>query len=390
MVPYESFQFFLYLLVPLFPAILLGLGGAPARIRSAWIFLSTLGMLLLIARPLSVLMQIAAFFVGEWFLVRVYLYYRTRKTCHNQSWVFYLAVCLTILPLALVKLSPSLVKAGFLHTGIGFLGISYLTFRVVGTIIEVRDGLIQEIKLLDFMSFVLFFPTVASGPIDRYRHFLTDLRKPLSRQEYGGFLTLGIDFIFRGFLYKFVIAYLINLKWMGPLAQASGFQADLNYMYAYGLYLFFDFAGYSAFAVGVSYILGINTPENFKYPFISKSIKDFWNRWHMSLSYWFRDYIYMRFVFWATKRKLFKNRYTISYLGYLLLFGIMGIWHGTQLQYIAYGFYHALLMIGFDYLERKNKTLKFWGTGRIWDALAWLVTMQAVFLGFLIFSGRLF
>ncbi len=74
-------------------------------------------------------------------------------------------------------------------------------------------------------------------------------------------------------------------------------------------------------------MMGIKTPENFNKPFLSRNIKDFWNRWHMSLSFWFRDFIYMRFVFFATKKKLIKNRYTISYIGAFLNFFIMGIWH---------------------------------------------------------------
>ena len=198
-----------------------------------------------------------------------------------------------------------------------------------------------------------------------------------------------MDHIFRGFLYKFIIAYLINKIGLDPLNRAFGFLPTLEYMYVYSFYLFFDFAGYSAFAIGVSYLLGIKTPENFDKPFISKNIKDFWNRWHISLSFWFRDYIYMRFVLDSAKKKRFRNRYTASYVGYFLLFGIMGVWHGPQLRYILYGLYHAGLMISFDFLERKNRTWKFWGQGAWWDLLAILVTAQFVMVGFLIFSGRL-
>lgn len=315
--------------------------------------------------------------------------YRLRTLEKNRAEVFYLGIFLALLPLVAVKLNPSFIELGFWQTVIGFIGISYLTFRSVGIIIEIRDGLIKEVNIVDFISFLLFFPTLASGPIDRYRRFVGDLNKPLTRQEYGELAITGMDLIFRGFLYKFIIAYLINKYWLDPLNQSFGFLPTLNYMYAYGLYLFFDFAGYSAFAVGVSYLLGIKTPMNFDKPFISKNIKDFWNRWHISLSFWFRDYIYMRFVLDSAKKKRFSNRYTASYVGYFLLFGIMGVWHGTQPQYVLYGLYHAGLMIGFDLLDRKNKTRKFWGTGPIWDLMAVVVTFNFVMFGFLIFSGRL-
>jgi len=389
MIPYEDFSFFLYLLIPLVPAVLLGMLGLSGRVRAAWILLSTIGMLSLIARPQNVLYQILAYLLFEWILIRVYLAYRIKEGGKNTARVFYLMTLLSILPLVVVKLNPSFIALGFWQSVIGFLGISYLTFRTVGIIIEIRDGLIKEIRFLDYLSFVLFFPTLASGPIDRYRRFVTDLYQPLTRREYGELVTRGLDYIFRGFFYKYILAYLINKYWIAYLTKTFGLIPTIEYMYMYSLYLFFDFAGYSAFAIGVSYILGIKTPENFDRPFLSKNIKDFWNRWHMSLSFWFRDYVYMRFVLDSTKKKRFRNRYTTSYIGYLLLFGIMGIWHGTELHYILYGLYHAGLMISYDFLERQNKTRKFWGKGAKWDLLAMVVTLHFVMFGFLIFSGRL-
>ena len=389
MTPFEDFSFFIYLLIPIVPAVLLGILGAAGKVRAMWVLLSTLGMLLLIGRPLSVLYQMIGYLIFQWIIVRGYLSYRLKAQDKNLSSVFYLVIFLSILPLAAVKLNPTVIELGFWQTVVGFIGISYLTFRTVGILMEIRDGLVKEVQLPDFISFVLFFPTLASGPIDRYRRFVADLDKPLNRREYGELAIQGMDYIFRGFLYKFIIAYLINKYWLEPLNHSFGFLPTLQYMYAYGFYLFFDFAGYSAFAIGVSYLMGIRTPINFDKPFISKNIKDFWNRWHMSLSFWFRDYIYMRFVLDSAKKKRFKNRYTASYIGYILLFGIMGVWHGTQLQYVLYGFYHAGLMIGFDYLDRQNKTRKFWGKGPVWDLLAILVTFNFVMFGFLIFSGRL-
>ena len=84
-------------------------------------------------------------------------------------------------------------------------------------------------------------------------------------------------------------------------------------MYAYSGYLFFDFAGYSAFAIGFSYLLGIQTPENFRRPFLSVNIKEFWTRWHITLSFWFRDFVYMRFMLAAIRGKWFRSKYTAAY-----------------------------------------------------------------------------
>lgn len=392
MIPYENFSFFALMLVPILPAVLLGLIGVSTRIRALWLLLASLSMLWVVYQPGVALVQVVAYFLWGFLLVRGFLAFRQSekgKDKKNLQHVYLLAVLASILPLVLVKLNPYFSAAGILNTPIGFLGISYLTFRTTGTVIEIRDGLIKEVKLLDFMLYILFFPTLASGPIDRYRRFVEDLGKPPTGRDYVPLISEGIDLIFRGLLYKFIIAYLINTYALAPLSQVTGLGATIKYMYAYSFYLFFDFAGYSAFAIGTSYLLGIKTPQNFNKPFLSKNIKDFWNRWHMSLSFWFRDYIYMRFVLDSAKKKRFKNRYTSAYIGYLLLFGIMGIWHGTQLRYIAYGLYHAALMVSFDWLERQNKSKRFWGEGRAWDTLATVVTAHFVFIGFLIFSGRL-
>ena len=107
-----------------------------------------------------------------------------------------------------------------------------------------------------------------------------------------------------GFLYKFILAALIKQYWLDVAVTGNDFFSILSYMYAYSLYLFFDFAGYSAFAIGFSYLFGIHTPENFNRPFLAHNIRDFWDRWHISLSEWFRDHVYSRFVFAAIKGQM--------------------------------------------------------------------------------------
>ncbi|MDA8441116.1 MAG: D-alanyl-lipoteichoic acid biosynthesis protein DltB, partial [Peptococcaceae bacterium] len=346
--------------------------------------------------------QAVLYCIWEYLIVWTYAKYRSPEKSNRQARIFYAAVVLSLLPLLAVKFVPLLAPGLSLHAStqgqlapiwnstLGFLGISYVTFRIMGIIMEVRDGLIQTVSVPDFISFVLFFPTLAAGPIDRYRRFIADLRQTLTRQEYLVYMTEGIEYVFRGFLYKFIIAYLINQYALTKLGQTPGLWATVQYMYVYSAYLFFDFAGYSAFAIGVSRFYGIKTPENFNLPFWAKNIKDFWNRWHISLSMWFRDYIYMRFVLDSAKKKRFTSRYVTSGVAYLLLFLLMGIWHGTQWKYIVYGLYMAALMIGFEFLDRLNKTKHFWGEGRAWDMLARFCTLQLTCFGLLIFSGRLF
>ena len=160
-------------------------------------------------------------------------------------------------------------------------------------------------------------------------------------------------------------------------------------MYGYSLYLFFDFAGYTAFATAFSRLFGVHTPENFDRPFLSHNIRDFWTRWNITLSFWFRDHVYMRFLIVAMKNKWFKNDQIRFYLGFFLSFGLMGLWHATGLNYLIYGCYDAGLLTGHDLFVRWNKKRQWWGTGPGWRVASILLTAHLVCFGFLIFSAHL-
>ncbi|EEL66016.1 D-alanyl-lipoteichoic acid biosynthesis protein DltB [Bacillus cereus F65185] len=368
----------------LIPTIIAGLKGKMLRKYNAVL---TLVMIAIIFsdKPKQAIM-LAAFIIWQYALIKGYLLLRKQN---NSTFMFCIAVILSILPLILAKIAPFVPELHF----IVFAGMSYVTFRAVQMVFEVRDNLIKELSFFNFWEFVLFFPAISSGPIDRYRRFQKDIQKPPSGEEYQKLLYTGLNRIFQGFLYKFIIAHLITTYLVKAVfANQDTLLSNVIFMYATSMQLFFDFAGYSAFVIGISYMMGIKTPENFNKPFLSRNIKDFWNRWHMSLSFWFRDFIYMRFVFFATKKKLIKNRYTISYIGAFLNFFIMGIWHiqgSAVAQYVIYGLYHAALFILFDIFERKNKKHKFWPNNKFTHVLAIVITFHVVCFGFLIFSGHL-
>ncbi|EPF11015.1 D-alanyl-lipoteichoic acid biosynthesis protein DltB [Bacillus cereus BAG1O-3] len=384
MTAYGSFYFFAIVGILLIPTIIAGLKGKMLRKYNAVL---TLVMIAIIFsdKPKQAIM-LAAFIIWQYALIKGYLILRKQN---NSTFMFCVAVILSILPLILAKVAPFVPELHF----IVFAGMSYVTFRAVQMVFEVRDNLIKELSFFNFWEFVLFFPAISSGPIDRYRRFQKDIQKPPSAEEYQKLLYTGFNRIFQGFLYKFIIAHLITTYLVKAVfANQDTLLSNVIFMYATSMQLFFDFAGYSAFVIGISYMMGIKTPENFNKPFLSRNIKDFWNRWHMSLSFWFRDFIYMRFVFFATKKKLIKNRYTISYIGAFLNFFIMGIWHiqgSAVAQYVIYGLYHAALFILFDIFERKNKKHKFWPNNKFTRILAIVITFHVVCFGFLIFSGHL-
>ncbi|WP_239256921.1 D-alanyl-lipoteichoic acid biosynthesis protein DltB [Listeria ilorinensis] len=387
-VPYGSIEYFGVLFLFLAPIIIAGLMGKRLPVYNAFV---TLVFIYLMFSG-NVYQGVAFILFIFWQLIVVRLYFNYRRIQNkNHGGIFTLAVFASILPLILVKVEPFLAH----HVSLfGFLGISYLTFKSTTMVMEIRDGLIKEYQSFEFVNFLLFFPTLSSGPIDRFRRFKKDMDKTLDKEAYLKLLNRGIFLVFLGFLYKFIIAYLVHKYWLMPLEHQLMHHVDfaqslIGYMYAYSMYLFFDFAGYSAFAVGVSYMMGIQTPMNFNKPFLARNIKDFWNRWHMTLSFWFRDFIFMRLVFWMTKKKWFKNKFTIAYIAYFINFMVMGAWHGLHWYYLLYGFYQALMIVGFDIFERMNKKYKFYPKNKVTYVIGMFITFNFVCFGFLIFSGIL-
>jgi len=405
MTPYASL---LYFGLSLYAAVPVVLSGLIQRLKLArvWIVAVTALMVWLQYRDarhvwlgamLSESVWVLGFAFAHYLLARVWLVIR-RHTDHRGP--FWLVISLALAPLAATRFAPlfalllalcapcaSFVSSASLDA-IGFLGISYLTFRSLDVLISVGDGLITKLPPGQYLAFLLFFPTLSSGPVDRYQRFAGDWSRDRSRAEVLDDLDIAVRLLFRGLLYKFILAALIKQHWLDPTSHASTWPGTLAYMYAYSFYLFFDFAGYSAFAVSLSHVFGIHTPENFLRPFAARNIRDFWNRWHISLSTWFRDHVYMRFVMAATQRRWFKQRQMASYVGFAVSMGLMGLWHGTALHYLLYGAYHAMLLIGHDVFSRWNKQHKLL-TGRLGSAASIALTFNAVCFGLLIFSGRL-
>jgi membrane protein involved in D-alanine export len=391
MIPYTSFLYFGILLIyVVIPAII---AGFFKRISKIWLVVATVFMLVIqyyfqqdITKATSIneILLVAGYAILQWLIAILFLLIRKRGK--NQA-AFYTAVLLSLLPLLAAKFVP-LFQADY---QIFFLGLSYITFRSLDAIIGIHDGMISSLPPIQYLTFLLFFPTISSGPIDRYKRFEEDWKRERTHAEFFSDLDGAFHRVFTGFLYKFILAALIKQYWLDPMSQGSNLLHIGSYMYAYTFYLFFDFAGYSAFAVGLSYLFGFHTPENFNLPFLSRDIRDFWNRWHMSLSFWFRDHIYNRFVFTALKNKWFKDRYTASYIGYVITMGLMGLWHGTAWHYIVYGLYHGVLLALTTWLDRRFKGNRLLNSKAfIWQAASILLTFHLIAIGLLIFSGRLF
>jgi len=389
MIPYTDFLYFAISLYALLPNFLFGWWK---WVSKAWIVIATGFMLVIQYAVVKAVLPNTS--VLELWLVLGYgvLQYAIaesflliRKHGKNQV-VFDLAILLSLAPLLAGKFIP-LVQASY---QLVFLGLSYVTFRCLDVVIGIHENLIQSLPPVQYLTFLLFFPTISSGPVDRYQRFAEDWKHNRSWSDFLKDLDGGVHRIFTGFLYKFILAALIKTYWLDVVARHAGIHSAISYMYAYSFYLFFDFAGYSAFAIGFSWMFGIHTPENFNRPFLAHNIRDFWNRWHISLSSFFRDHVYNRFVFAALKGRWFKDKYVASYLGFLLSMGLMGLWHGTAWYYLVYGLYHGVLLILTDLVERLNRKMKWWDESRLaFKAISIFITFNLVCFGLLIFSGYL-
>lgn len=374
---FSGLNFWSLLIILSIPAIFLGI--KEKKNKYYILFSSLVFCFLVYSKNINSLIYLVIFLIYEYMLIKVYLRLKIEKNCDRVS----IFVILSLVPLFISHILPILE----IDYKFGFLGISYITFKVMQILVEIKDNMIKEVNFIDYLSFMIFFPTLSSGPIDRSRRFIKDIEKTISKTEYLDNLGKGIEYILQGLVYKIILSQLIFDK-INIISEATYTTKNLTiYMYLYGFYLFFDFAGYSLMAVGVSKIFGIDTPMNFNKPFLAKDMKDFWNRWHMSLSHWFRDFVFSRLVFAMFKKKIFKSSLTTAMVAYIVNMTLMGVWHGINFSYLLYGLYHGIILAITEYFQKtkfyKNNKNKKW-----FEYSSIFITFNLVMFGFFIFSEK--
>lgn len=375
---FSGFSFWIALIVLLIPSIILGVKEKSQKYYL--LFASLLFVFLIYSKHMSSLGALLLFTLYEFSVIGCFV--KFRKSENKIISKFSIYVILSLIPLVVNRLVPFVLK----DIRWGFLGISYITFKVIQILAEINDNMIEKISFSDYISFMLFFPTISSGPIDRSRRFLKDIYDVKTKNDYLENLGQGFEYILQGVFYKLILSQVIFDK----MALVSGRYKPVHliiYMYLYGFYLFFDFAGYSLMAVGTSKVFGINTPMNFNKPFIAKDMKDFWNRWHISLSHWFRDFVFNRLVFKMFKDKIFKSSLVIAMTAYIVDMMLMGIWHGISVSYFLYGIYHGILLAVTEYFQ-KTKFYKKHKSKKSFKYISIFVTFNLIMFGFFIFSGK--
>lgn len=216
------------------------------------------------------------------------------------------------------------------------LGISFFVFEFVHYLFEVRRGGEPIRSPLRFLLFSIFFPSLVAGPIKRYGQFLASLEEGSRRFSLDNFAA-GLRRIALGYVKKVVIAdnltFFIDLH--QPHFELLGLTGRWLLLAGIALRILMDFSGYSDIAIGFARLLGVQLPENFNWPYLARNLQDFWQRWHISLSSWIRDYIYIPLggSRQGTPRRLLNG---------LIAFGLCGLWHGAAWNFVAWGIFHGV------------------------------------------------
>ena len=221
------------------------------------------------------------------------------------------------------------------------LGISFLTFEIIHYAVDTRRGKIRNHDFVSFVAFIMFFPSFAAGPIKRFQSFSSQPKK--SRFSAGN-MFLGSFRILLGLFKKLVIADSFSTLRV-PLTSAGIFLENdpLSLwvaVFAFSLEIYFDFSGYSDIAIGSAKMFGITIPENFSNPYMKTSIRSFWRSWHISLYKWVVDYIFIP-LGGSRRSKL------VTVRNILIVFAIIGFWHGSSPNFILWGIYHGLLLLAY-------------------------------------------
>ena len=242
------------------------------------------------------------------------------------------------------------------------VGISFYTFQTLSYVIDVYKGEVKaEHNFITYAAFISFFPQLVAGPIERTGNLLPQIKrkKVFSYEE----SVYGLKLMAWGFFKKLVVADNLAIysdKLFGDVSAHQGFSLVLATLF-FTIQIYCDFSGYSEIAIGTAKLFGVNLMMNFDSPYFSSSLQEFWRRWHISLSSWFRDYVYIPLG--GNRRGKFRKN-----LNLLVTFAVSGLWHGANYTYIMWGFMHGVGQVIENFFQKKKR----WLLTFVYVAAAWV------------------
>lgn len=335
---------------------------------------------------------IAGLTIGNFFLVP----YMARSVEKKKLWLG-IIVAANLITLGIFKyayFTMGTIKSGLGLAGIDWrephlhiilpLGISFFVFEFIHYAVEVYRGKPQVKNFMDFSLFASFFPTQIAGPIKRYQDFIPQLAEKIKfKWEY---LDEGMQLILMGLAKKVLIADNLALVAQAGFAHPEQFSSMDMWLitYAFAFQIFFDFAGYTDVARGSALLFGYKVPINFNLPYMAANVSDFWHRWHISLSTWLRDYLYIplggsKCGRWMNYRNLF------------ITMALGGLWHGAAMHFLLWGVYQGVILIvhreytrGLEALGVAKKLME----NKIYHVISVVVTFHLVCIGWVFFRAE--
>lgn len=355
----------------------------PVKWRAGWLFVSGLGFYAYYADIFVLLFGLEA--LGVWLLMKRW---RTRKD------LFVLGLIVTVGILGYYKyrnmaiLSWAQIQQLWTPTALPSvealilpLAISFFTFEFIHYMVDMRDDKIEKHSLTEFMAFIMFFPTMIAGPIKRFQGFVPQI---INARFSWGHIHAGLSRILIGSFKKIVIADSLDL-WIAPL-QAGDFSTYDPVtlwvsLFAYSIKIYVDFSGYSDIAIGSARLFGIVVPENFNWPYLRPDIAQFWRHWHISLTSWITDYVFIKSLGGSRvgfARTLFNT---------VAAMVVSGIWHGAAWHFAVWGLYHGVLLALNRVWREKIKPKVPWVETfpRVYYVLCTLLTFFLVTIGWGLF-----
>ncbi|MDA0162195.1 MBOAT family protein [Solirubrobacter ginsenosidimutans] len=306
---------------------------------------------------------------------------------HTRKWIVGVTVTLDLLVLAVFKYYGFFTQsiADALNTvGLGMplplltialpVGVSFFTFQAISYTVDVKRRLVEPASTIDVALYLSFFPHLVAGPIVRAREFLPQLQEPRDPRKVA--VGSGLALIGLGLIKKVVIADYLARTIVDPVfAVPESYGAPDVWMaaYAYTAQIYCDFSGYTDIAIGLALLLGYVFPQNFMSPYRSLGFRDFWRRWHMTLSRFLRDFLYIPLGGNRKgKYKTYRNLFLTMLLG--------GLWHGAAFTFVLWGAFHgAGLCLEHAFAEKWEK---------IWKWLRWFITFHLVVFGWILFRSQ--
>jgi len=265
------------------------------------------------------------------------------------------------------------------------LGISFWTFQALSYLFDLYREEELDPTFAEFALYMAFFPVTISGPVCRMPGMLPQFRsdQTTSKSDLAeGFRRIAIG------VFMMQLAKLLGQGILSGDGSVSGFDRATHWAgpdiwclaFGYGLQLFFDFAGYTHIAVGTAKALGITVPENFDRPFASTTPSVFWTRWHMSLSFWIRDYVFLPLA--TARREIWWRNFAL-----VLSMVAFGLWHKASLLFLLWGLYHGVLLVLHRQVQQLERRFN-WTPPAIWTPLSWLATISFISLGWIFFRAN--